>query len=625
MRENFGILNTDEVNRQNIRVPVEALAAGLEQSVRHSLAYDLPIGSPSHIGHDMHRPTGWCVTTAIMLASDMARQLGYVFEFDDKELSNSSGLFDKFWDAHHTDGTKAFEAELRTRVGQGGDGARAIRCEAAVLHKNGLASLLYPQFFNTDQPGVDKDGLIDFAELLRLCDEVQPGVFHDRTKNLLLFAHRYFRRRQSHRNSLNTYFLSRFSSKAKSDRGLRGRIRLDPDIVGHPDSLLHILEFEYWAGPKFKRDIAHIKVGVAEHKADNATRHFEGVDATQLWWKGSETRKEGGRTVQYRTFEAEELVENPALGIGEDRFACRYAHAEYREETKAISHFDGAIRAYEAEPYLLRLDKRIDRAGKHATYTKLFRFDGSLEVDSWQELTSHFFRGNPLLTEYFSADMPAKPSVSVPSAGAPTPNEISRLLATVSFSSGEPSAVSIVHRKTVQDSELFWVEEPSPALLKMLGTHIGPDTCFLSYGDGQVNFPVIRLADQVDADGMANMFTALSQAMDEDLAAGAIKSASFTFDWMRSGLKTRLAVAGDASLVVSFFRQLPLVLMHERQCSEWIGALADKVKECNLSEQFGLNTPQIILEDDGSFCLCHVGNPELKIPKEYASKYCTAP
>lgn len=617
MKSNFGILNTDEVNRQNIRVPVEALAAGLERSVRHSLAYDLPIGFPSHIGHDVHRPTGWCVTTTIMLASDMARQLGYVFEFNNEELSGSSDIFDKFWAAHHADGTKSFDADLRLRLGESSNGAAPIRCEAAVLTKSGLASSEYPHFFDPGAGSVDKDGLVDFTKLLEMTDEVQPGIFHDRKRNLLLFAHRYFRRSQSHRNSLNTYFLSRFSNASKADESLRSRIRLDPDIIGHPESLLHSLEFEYWDGPKFKRDIEQIKVGVAVHKADDDTRHFEGIDMTQLWWKAPEDRTTDDKIVQFRTFEAEELVENPASGIGEDTFACRYVHAEYSLESKAISHFDGAIRAYQAEPYLRRLDDRIDRAGKHAAYTKLFRFDGRVEVDAWQELTHHFFRGNPLFSEYFLADLPAREAVSIPPTAKPSSDDVSRLLAGVTFFSGNPSDVSIIYRQPLKDSELFWVEEASGALLNLLRQHVGPDTCFLSFGDGQVNFPAVRLADQVGGDGSAILFNALADAIDEDLATDDLRCVSFAFDWMQSGLMTRLSVAGDGSLVASLLRQLSRVPIIDRKCADWIGALADKVKECNPGGQSGLNTPQIILQDDGYFALCHIGEAKLKIPPGY--------
>jgi hypothetical protein len=82
---------------------------------------------------------------------------------------------------------------------------------------------------------------------------------------------------------------------------------------------------------------------------------------------------------------------------------CRYAHAEFSADEAAITHFDGAVRAHAWEPYLERIETSIDRAGKHADYTKVFRFDGTLAIPHWKRLLSDFFRGNKLIPEYLGA------------------------------------------------------------------------------------------------------------------------------------------------------------------------------------------------------------------------------
>jgi hypothetical protein len=178
------------------------------------------------------------------------------------------------------------------------------------------------------------------------------------------------------------------------------RLRLDPDLVGHPASARSFIELEYWRGPHFNDDIATIPSGVAEHKAESRDRFFSGVDKTQIWWKDPEERRASDdKPYEVRTFEIEELIEDASSGLDAGRYGCRYAHAEYHIAKGVISHFDGAIRAYEEEAYLARLDLAIDRAGKHADYTKIFRIDGELPTRDWKRLLRDHYRGNELPDE----------------------------------------------------------------------------------------------------------------------------------------------------------------------------------------------------------------------------------
>lgn len=61
--------------------------------------------------------------------------------------------------------------------------------------------------------------------------QIQPGVFYDPQRDLVLFAHRFFRRSLSHRNKLNDYFLLSFHSTATElGATVTSRLRLDPDV-----------------------------------------------------------------------------------------------------------------------------------------------------------------------------------------------------------------------------------------------------------------------------------------------------------------------------------------------------------------------------------------------------------
>ncbi len=73
----------------------------------------------------------------------------------------------------------------------------------------------------------------------------------------------------------------------------------------------------------------------------------------------------------------------------------------YTQFTTTIKLNDGAIRLYSDEQILQRWEVNINKAGKNTTYTKLFRVDGKLELLDWKKLCILYYKGNPLLFEYF--------------------------------------------------------------------------------------------------------------------------------------------------------------------------------------------------------------------------------
>lgn len=267
---------------------------------------------PSNISHDRHRVAGWATTSEVHLASDMTRQLGGFWRSETAaERETVHTVVEGFWRAYHATQTDPFKEALHGRLdGLDLTGAQYLSTEAATILRPGIAMELYPQFFDTGRSFVDKDGLVDLAYLLEATTELFPGVFHDRSRDLVLFAHPSFRRSQSRGNSLNAYVLRLFSETARAMPDLRARLRLDPDLIGDPGSARQPIELEYWRGPRFNDDISKIPSGVAEHKADERQRFYEGIDKTQIWWKSPEVRRspDGGEQV-YRTFEVEELVE----------------------------------------------------------------------------------------------------------------------------------------------------------------------------------------------------------------------------------------------------------------------------------------------------------------------------
>ena len=200
-----------------------------------------------------------------------------------------------------------------------------------------------------------------------------------------------------------------------------------------------------------------------------------------------------------RTFEVEELVDGPSFGLGEDRFGCRYAHAEYDLEHSHVSHFDGAIRAYAADPYLDRLDLSIDRAGKQADYTKLFRLDGALAVAAWKRLLSDFYRGNALIPEYLGAPADIASDEDPP---RPRPKGKARVpalaaLITLDLDVGAPCRstpqVLASHRQTFGTINVRMAQIGPGAVAELLAGWLeDKDSCHLSFQDGRHDLSTIE-------------------------------------------------------------------------------------------------------------------------------------
>ena len=88
------------------------------------------------------------------------------------------------------------------------------------------------------------------------------------------------------------------------------------------------------------------------------------------------------------------------MGIGEDKYACRYVHSMIDEETKLPYHLDGAMRIYDEEAFLERIETDISKAGKNTEYVKLWRIDGEIDIVLWKELLNDFYRDNHQVGEY---------------------------------------------------------------------------------------------------------------------------------------------------------------------------------------------------------------------------------
>lgn len=592
MKRQLGIFNTNQINKSGFRISESALMNAEESHHFKRLTTGLPAGLPAHIQHDMHRPIGWSQVLGLFIDSNMVRVVGLIKEAEtEQEKTQLAQLAFHFWESHHNDGSDTLKSDLleRANLSELDEFDKFLKMEAYVLSRKNVASMLYPELFNISSDSVDKDGLTDYKTLCQSMKQVQPGIFLDKKHNLLIFAHRFFRRSLSHRNKFNEYFLSSFDKTVADSPHLVPRLRLDPDLIGHPDTVTNLLELEYWWGPHFNDDISSIPNGVTEHKASDRTRYFEGVDRTQIWWKSPETRLNSNIVDRYRTFEIEELIENSSGGLPDEQYGCRYTHAEYSIGTSAITHFDGAIRAYPQNEYLERIDLAIDQAGKHSDYTKLFRFDGFMTVDLWKRLLSDYFKGNPLIPEYLGFaqdDIEVQPKETtnedVSTTEIEEPVVESELAVFISLTQGDSPNESYIEPSSIV--------LPDERLLQTIETGCGAIDEFIRNKFDMTNITsividggILNLAKVTFGTSsnlpveMKDFISGLSNSLLYDIEHNGLQRIAVPIRWIHNKLLINLSIKGYAQQVYQLLVKLFTIIDPLKPASEWIENLTSAI------------------------------------------------
>ena len=377
MKRITAVFNSSLVNRYGMIMPITGLEANMNQT------WDTPI--PSSIGHDIHRATGYSSAIALHLQPGFAKLFGQTcFATSSEDMNSVRSVVGHTLTRLEAGLNQEKLAELKERLGANlSDHGRINAQGCAAYCDQGLASRVFPELFAKR----DKDGLISVSEL----SSAAPGIY--KKDGLLLFAHSFFRRSLSRYNSLNTPFLRRLGDVA-TDASLDVRIALDEDLLGHPDTLFETIELEYWWGPHFSDKLEDIRIGVTRHQAGDSARFFHAISAAEFWWYEQD---------ELKTFECEELrdLDVPSMGKSNSEFGCRFVHSILDRTTHLPYHLDGAVRLYDEDLMLERVDKDIMHFGRRAVYTKLWRVDGQISFQSWKALINDYYRDNHLVGEYF--------------------------------------------------------------------------------------------------------------------------------------------------------------------------------------------------------------------------------
>lgn len=376
MKEYLSLFNTDQLNKYGYRFSIDALESGLKQTWE--------LGTPMFISHDFHRPLGWSKPLGLRIFSDQVELMGLSsFAENDEEQNKINALSSRFISYKIqavSDADKNSLVSGKKHLLTGSE-IFVIRECISLIDEN-IARKAFPGLFKGDEQ--DKHSLCSLKDL----KVIAPGVFE--YEGHAVFAHRFFRRSLSQYNNLNTGFLSRLIKLCNSDN-LDVKISLDPHSIGLINTYAESIELDYWWGPKFNDSLLDIPAGVTRHENTERGRFFSGISATEFWW-----HKQNG----IQSLECEELRDNPSYGVSGEDYGCRYVHSMVNAEGRAY-HLDGAIRLYDEESYINRLEEPISNAGKNSTYFKLWRIDGDIALPLWKELICDFYKDNHLAGEYF--------------------------------------------------------------------------------------------------------------------------------------------------------------------------------------------------------------------------------
>lgn len=387
-----GVSMTDGKNRKNHIIPLKTMINAYNQH------WNIPM--VMNLGHDRSKPIGYVVLDGVYMEPGRAYIINSSNFPDNPEENN------QLYQLVNALDTKNFYLERKKEVDRlysylGENASKDAKVvptgQAVAIIDKGIVSRVFPEIIELTQ-----DGLINLKELIPVykrsdfsgnkCGKLVPGVYQK--GQFLLFAHQYFRRNMCVANTINDAFFETFENLRTRER-LEIKVAIDMDIIGLAGTESLEVEYQYWWGPKFNNDLASIPEGVTCYRNEHYDNLLSNIIDTQFYWHTQD---------DISTFECEEICDKENVMIDNVHyFGCRYVHSMVNQSTEMPYHLDGAIRLYTDEQILKRMDSGTDisKYGKNSLYTKLWRIDSDLDVSTWKELVTHYFRDNQLIGEYF--------------------------------------------------------------------------------------------------------------------------------------------------------------------------------------------------------------------------------
>lgn len=369
-----GIAVTDEINLYNEIFSLEAMYKAYEKQWNTIL--------PSFANHNHKYSIGYSNLTGVYLDSQRAYTTNSITiaENKDEEKKINEINYYLLYKNNVKDNIEQYES-LENKLKDYIEGTQTYYWTNCVfMHNKNIVERVFPHIVEKME-----NGLVD----LDLLTPVLPGIY--KIGDFLIFAHLYFRRGYSYLNTLNTPFLSRIEGLERNGKSIK--IAIDLDCIGLAGTEHAEHEYSYWWGPKFDNDLNGIPLGVTRHENEHYDKLFSEFLRTEFGWYIQDSK---------HTFESEEITDIPNILIeGSKMYACRFVHSMVDNTLNVPIHLDGAVRTYDDEKMIERLDISIKDSERNTLYTKLWRIDGEISVPLWKELITHYYRDNTMIGEYF--------------------------------------------------------------------------------------------------------------------------------------------------------------------------------------------------------------------------------
>ena len=232
---------------------------------------------------------------------------------------------------------------------------------------------------------IDKDSLFNINSSFKLCD---TGIQY---KDHILVYHQLLRRKYT--SNFNFDFTRKFFKyfiKMNSENTFR--IAIDHNRIMPKERYERLIEEDRWYGPPFSlKNIDEPTGELVTVIGNNNSDINNDLIQTEFYW----SYKNG-----IKTFQVEELSDKSYLF--ENYYFNRYIHSERDINKKNLRHIDGAVKVYLKNDYGKRLNTRMPDEFKSYKKIKLFRIDGNIDLNTWVELISYFYKANKMVIEYFT-------------------------------------------------------------------------------------------------------------------------------------------------------------------------------------------------------------------------------
>ncbi|MCX6233904.1 MAG: hypothetical protein NT175_04155 [Bacteroidetes bacterium] len=595
MKTFFGVFNTDQVNKYGHCFTVSALEDGMWQAGVY--------GMPTHMSHDMHRLIGWAIPFGLYFEPGITYTVGRILIADNNE--DSEKIYTARWKVLLKRYSEAFEPHKEVFIGLLGSNYS----ENGTFHYPSCAAYISPEILYAVFPDLkelaqkEKAGLIYLSDLLQSFEYLSQGVFKHKESDLAVFANSFFRRSLSRLNNFHFEFLDELVA-LHCVKDVTVRISLDTDMIGYAPSFLKSYEYEYWWGPKYSDDIANIPSGPTQYRSDEFEKLYYGIVNTDFNWKHSGNNYE---------FELEEVRNEPAPELV-DTYGCRYVHSIYEKKQECFNHFDGAIRSYNKDLMLERLDSKLTDFGRRSVYTKIFRVDGKLPLAKWKSLVTNYLQGNPQIFEYFGLEKPEVRRVI-----EEAPQTVTQKLVPYAINKGEGIRMLVSYHEQAEKpkhdrlvsifdslsigSEIhnaveYDVFELKKALNRLDTDLFIPDNLiYLIPEDMYCNIPCVFHSDRTTQDLLNDTLTALKNLFTALVQKGNEKVFSFTLAWNMEDKEVLISVLGHVTDIVGWMDTFSEIPTERDNFKKW---LEDQAKYLSVIESAN-KSPELseIIKYDG--------------------------